>query len=279
VTPRDVVRRLMELETTLIGYEIIRGPGGELPVLTPFSEMAGHMAVQVAAYLLQNDAGGRGILLGNVPGVPPPTVLIVGAGTAGQAAARLAVASGAHVIVLDEEVGKLRELSHALSGQVVTALASDTRLKQYTAIADVLIGAVLIPGARAPYLITESMIESMKPGSVVIDLSIDQGGCVETSRPTTIESPTYVAHDVVHYCVPNLTSNMARTASRALVNAAMPFVLELAARGVDDALDTVPGLAAGVYLYRGKMVHDITGQTLGIPAEPVAFGPERNSDG
>ncbi len=270
VAPRDNVERLMELETTLIGYEIIRDGNGHHPILAPMSEMAGHMAVQVAAHYLQNEAGGRGILLGNVPGVAPPTVLILGAGSVGQSAARQALASGAHVIVIDEDLGKLRALSKRLSGQVVTAVAGMAQLERFTAIADVVIGAILIPGAHSPILITEDMVKAMKAGSVILDISIDQGGCVETSRPTTLDDPTFVVHDVVHYCVPNMTANIARTASRALANAVLPTIKNMLRKGLSSALNEDPGFAAGVYMYQGRMVNEKVGATLGIPTVPLA---------
>jgi len=269
VARREIVSKLMELEATLIGYEVIRDANGGLPVLWPMSEMAGRMAVQLAAWYLQNEAGGRGILLGNVPGVPPPTVLILGAGSVGRTAAREAVSSGAHVLVLDTDMAKLRSVHQDCGGAVVTARASEDRLAHYTAFADVVIGAVLIPGGRAPFLVTEEMVRKMKPGSVIIDVSIDQGGCVETSRPTTLDQPTFIAHGVVHYCVPNMTANIARTASRAMVNAVMPYVLELADQGLDRALRDVPGLGRGVYLYRGRMVSRNAGEALGLPVDDL----------
>jgi alanine dehydrogenase len=264
------VKRLMELEATLIGYEIVRDERNDLPVLNPMSELAGQMAIHAAAHLLQNESRGRGILLGSVPGVPPPTVLVLGAGTVGRAAVRQALASGAHVIVLDEDLRKLRLVNHEFSGRAVTVMAGVQRLEYYTAIADVVVGAVLIPGARAPFVVTEAMVQTMKEGSVIIDVSIDQGGCVETSRPTTLLDPTFIVHGVVHYCVPNMTANVARSASRALATAAMPYVMALAARGVDEGLRADPGLASGVYLYRGKMVNRPLGETLGIPVSDLA---------
>jgi len=204
-----------------------------------------------------------------VPGVPPPTILILGAGTVGHAAAQQALASGAHVIVLDEELAKLRAISRQFAGRVVTVVAGEERLEHYTAIADVVIGGILIPGGRAPHVITESMVEAMKPGSVIIDVSIDQGGSVETSRPTTLDNPTFVVHDVVHYCVPNMTANVARTASRALSTVALPRIRALAGRGLEAALRAHPGLAAGVYLYRGRLVNARVGETLGLPVSSM----------
>ena len=269
IAPRDVVTRLMQLDTTLISYELIRSTGDERPVLVPFSEMGGRLAVQLAAHYLQIESGGRGVLLGNLPGVPPPTVLILGAGGVGRSAARLALAMGAHVIVLDEDVEKLAALNRCLGDQVVTALAAEARLAQYTPIADVVIGAVLIPGERAPFVVTETMVRSMKKGSVIVDVSIDQGGCVETSRPTTLDDPTFTAHGVVHYCVPNMTASIARTASRALAHAALSYLLELAGKGLDRALAEDPGLAAGTSLFRGKVVQHSLGQALGVESTPI----------
>jgi alanine dehydrogenase len=269
VMPVDLVKRLMALEATLIGYEIIRDAEGDLPILIPLSEMAGHMAVYIGSWYLQNMVGGRGVLIGNIPGVPPPTVVILGAGNVGLAAARFALSAGAHVIVLDADVTKLRRLSRELKGHIVTATASQERLHRYTAIADVVIGAVLIPGVRAPFLVTEEMVRQMKAGSVIVDVSIDQGGCVETSRPTTIDNPVYVTHGVLHYCVPNMTANVARTASRVLANATLPYLLALANKGVEGALREDPGLAEGVYLYRGTMVNRRVGETLGLRSSPL----------
>lgn len=270
VAPRRTIDRLMELEATLIGYEIIRDRHGDLPVLIPFSEMAGQMAVSIAAHYLQNEEKGRGVLIGNVTGVPPPTVLILGAGTAGHAAARQALATGAHVIVLDADLRKLRRINHEHAGKIVTAVPGMDRLEKYTTIADVVIGAILIPGGRAPFLVTEEMVRAMKPGSVVVDVSIDQGGCIETSRPTSIADPTFVVHDVVHYCVPNMTANVARTASRALANAALPYLMELAGNGLETTLRRDPDMARGVYLYRGRLVNRRTAETHAIPVESLA---------
>ncbi|MBE0591920.1 MAG: alanine dehydrogenase [Gemmatimonadales bacterium] len=270
VTPRSTVERLCALEVTAIGYELIQDAQGRRPILVPFSEMAGQMAVYLASYYLQNELGGRGILLGRVPGIAPPTVLILGAGTVGRTAARRALAIGAHVIVLDERLAKLRAVSQELSGQVVTQLVSPGRLAQYTRIADVVIGAVLIPGARAPFLVTEEMVKAMRPGSVIIDLSIDQGGCVETSRPRTPDTPTYVVHDIVHYCVPNMTANVARTASRALADAAQGLLDEVVTKGITAALRDNPGFAAGTYLYRGHVVQQRVAAAHGLPVASLA---------
>jgi alanine dehydrogenase len=269
VAPRDVIHRLMELETTLISYELVRAGTGYRPIMMPFSQMGGRMSVQIAAHYLQVEAGGRGVLLGNVPGVPPPTVLILGAGTVGRSAARQASAMGAHVIVLDDNLRKLSMLNRELTNQIVTVLAAEERLDRYTPFADVIIGAVLIPGERAPFLVTEEMVHSMKTGSVIVDMSIDQGGCVETSRPTTLDHPTFQEHGVVHFCVPNVTANIPRTASRALANAALPYLVELADRGLDVALQEDLGLSEGTVLYRGKIANKRVGKSLDLQATPI----------
>jgi alanine dehydrogenase len=269
VASRERVAALMNLGTTLIGYEIIADAAGNLPVLQPMSDIAGQMAIHIAAHHLQTGAGGRGVLLGHAAGVPPPTVLVLGAGTVGHAAARLALAGGCHVIVLDSEFKKLAALDHELDGRAVTALAAPHRLDKYVRVADVVIGAILIPGGRAPFLVTEEMVTHMKAGSVIVDVSIDQGGCVETSRPTTLSDPVFTRHGVIHYAVPNMTANLARSASRALANALLPHALNLAGRGAAEALLHDPGLARGAYLVAGQMVNPLAGAALGVPAVPL----------
>ncbi|MBM3319575.1 MAG: alanine dehydrogenase [Candidatus Eisenbacteria bacterium] len=270
VAPRELVEKLIEARATLIGYEIIRGPDGDLSALLPLSELAGQMAVDTAAQLLRYEPGGRGILLGSAPGLPPATVVILGAGTVGVTAARHAVARGAQVILIDQDIRKLRRAARLLGSQVMTAVGGVARLERYTAIADVLIGAVLIPGGRSPLLVTDAMVRAMKPGSVIIDVSIDQGGCVETSRPTTPEDPTYRVHDVVHCCIPNMTSDIPRTATRAMADGALPFILKIAEKGLERALLEDPGLAGGTYMYKGQMVNARAGEALGIPQVSLA---------
>lgn len=269
VIPRENVDRFLGLRSTLIGYELIEDSTGDFPVLNPFSEMAGKMAIHLATHYLQTTKGGRGILIGNIAGVPPATVLIIGAGTVGTAAARAALGVGAHVLVVDDDMGKLRGLSRELIDRPHTALATDERLSRYSEIADVVVGAVLIPGERAPHLLTEDMVKRMKPGSVIIDVSVDQGGCVETTRPTTLDRPTFMQHGVVHYCVPNMTANVPRTASRVLTNAALPYVKALAKKGLRAALEDDLALARGVYTFEGKMVHTRLGEHFGIPSTPL----------
>jgi alanine dehydrogenase len=269
VIPRENVDRFMELETTLIGYEVIEVESGDFPVLNPFSEMAGQMAIPLATHYLQTTKGGRGILLGNVPGVPPATVLVIGAGTVGFAAARSALGDGAHVLVVDNGMDQLRTLSRDLIGRPHTAIATNERLSRYSEIADVVVGAVLRPGQRAPHLITEEMVKKMKPGSVIIDVSVDQGGCVATTRPTTLDRPTFMQHGVVHYCVPNMTANVPRTASRVLTNAALPYVKAIARKGLKGALLDDPALAGAVYTFEGTMVNAGLGEHFEIPSTPL----------
>ena len=269
VAPRDRVVSFQRRDVTLIGYEIIESGEGHRPVLTALSELAGHMAVHKAAQLLEHESGGRGIILGGTPGMAPATVVILGAGTVGRTAADIAVSCGAHVVILDTDLEKLREVMASVSDQIVTMIATPRTLGRFTAIADIFIGAVLIPGGRAPFLVTEEMVKKMKHGSVILDISIDQGGCVETSRPTPPDSPVFKLHGVTHYCVPNMTANVPRSASRVLMLAGLPYVVRLAGEGVEAAVRADPGLAAGVYMYEGRMVNEQAAHALGL--EHVAF--------
>lgn len=269
VAPVELVRELEARKVSVIGYEIVEDHHGHRPVLTALSEIAGQMAVHLAAHLLLSESGGRGIILGGGPGIPPATVVILGAGTVGRTAAGLALACGAHVVLLDAEVERLRDaLAHLPTG-TVTAVGSPAQVASFTSVADVLIGAVLIPGGRAPYLVTSEMVRKMRPGSIILDLSIDQGGCVETSRPTTVDRPTFKVGEVTHYCVPNMTANVPRTASRALALAALPYLTCIAEHGVEGALQGDAGLARGVYMYQGRMVNEPASRALGLEATPL----------
>jgi alanine dehydrogenase len=270
VAPRVTVEALRRLEATLLGYEIIENQDGDRPILLAMSELAGPLAIHEAEHLLQVQSGGRGILLGTAPGVPASRVLILGAGVVGTVAARHALAIGAHVVVMDADVRKLQRLHRGLGGKVDTVLYDPAELARLVAGSDAVIGAVLIPGGRAPFLVTEGMVRTMRPGCVIVDVSIDQGGCVETSRPTTLDQPTFIAHGVVHYCVPNMMSNVARTASRVMADAALRYVLEIVDGGLAKALRADPGLARGVYLYRGHLVHDAVARLMGAATEPLA---------
>jgi len=276
VAPREFITQLMRLQLTLAGYEIIRDSEGHLPVLVPFSEIAGHLAVHVAAQYLQNQYGGRGVLVGNVPGIPPPTVLVLGAGAVGHAAARNARATGAHVIVMDTDLRKLSAI-HREFPDIATVIAGEERIRRFVSLADAVIGAVLIPGARSPILVSEEDVNRMKPGSVIVDLSIDQGGCCETSRPTNLNDPVFEKHRVIHYCVPNMTACVARSGSRALANAALPYVMSIADAGIHAAVTDDAGLADGIYMYKGKLVNEQVGRLLDIEVTPIREALE--SDG
>jgi alanine dehydrogenase len=227
---------------------------GSLPVLTPLSQAAGRMTVQAAAMLLQNDRGGKGILLSGVPGVPPAEVVIVGAGTLGSCAARAFLGIGATVYVLDQDLKRLQTVDAMLHGQAVTMVSHEFNLRKVVKFADVLIGSILQPGARTPIVITREMVRTMKPRSVILDLSIDQGGCVETSRPTTHRVPTFIEENVIHYCVPNMTSVVARTSTHAFNNAAWPYIQAVVRKGADAAIAEDASLARGVNTRRGEII-------------------------
>jgi len=248
-----VFQRLREHAITAIGCEIIQRANGRLPVLAAASEIAGQTTVFLAAHLLRSSSGGRGILLSGSPGAPPAHVVVLGAGVVGCSATRAAVAAGARVTVLDIDSEKLRRVFVHVPN-VATALADPDSVAAAVASADVLIGAVLVAGARTPHVVTRPMVESMRPGSVIIDVAIDQGGCVETSRPTSIAEPTFNYNGVVHYCVPNLTGDMGRSTSVALAHAVMPYLMRVGELGLEGALLSCPELANGVYTYRGECV-------------------------
>lgn len=251
VAPKKFIEVLLSKKVTAVGYEIIEMPDGRLPILQAMSEIAGQMAIVVAARYLQNEDGGRGIILGGIPGVPPATVVVLGAGVVGQNAVRSALGLGAHVMVLDKDIDKLREIEKLFDKRVETAIANVYNIEKAVQFADVLIGAVLIHGALTPKLVTEEMVKKMKPGSVIIDVSIDQGGCVETSRPTTVANPIFVKHGVIHYCVPNMASNVARTAAHALTNVSLPYILEIANKGLSQTVKEDPSFGKGIYTHAG----------------------------
>jgi alanine dehydrogenase len=255
VTGPKVHEKLMERRATAVGYELIETQDGNLPVLTAMSEIAGTLLPQIAGRFLETTFGGRGIALSGAAGIPAASVMILGAGMVGSAAARSFLGAGANVTVLDADLARLRQLEMTLFKMVNTALATPYNIERYLAFADVLVGAVLIHGRKTPHLVTENLVRKMKPGSVILDVSIDQGGCVETSRPTTLSDPIFVKHNVTHYCVPNIASSVARTASHALNNVVLAYVEEVAANGwrayTEDA-----ALCRGIYMYRGQSTHE-----------------------
>ncbi|MEW6082976.1 MAG: alanine dehydrogenase [Chloroflexota bacterium] len=253
-TRRDKIEVLLEKKITSIAYEQIQLPDGSLPLLRPFSQIGGSMAAQVAARLLQNNWGGKGILLGGVPSVPPAEVLILGSGIVGTYATQAFLGLGAHVTVIGDDIAGLQKISDRFPG-IVTMISTRRNIERATTYADVVVGAVLVTGERTPILVTREMIRAMKPRSVIIDVSIDQGGCFETSRPTTHDQSTFVDEGVLHYCVPNMPGVVARTATHAFVNAAMPYLTRIADEGIDAALAKIPALEKGVNTYQGRLIH------------------------
>jgi alanine dehydrogenase len=245
---------LLKRKITAIAYEQICESDGSLPVLSPFSQIGGAMAVEIAARLLQNPQGGRGVLLGGIPGVAPAEVVILGAGVLGTYAARSFAGVGAHVTVLDKNIPALQKISQ-YNNNIVTLLSTERNIQRTCEYADVLLGAVLVPGSRAPILVTREMVKKMKSRSVIIDMSIDEGGCVETSHPTTHDQPIFIEENVIHYCVPNTPGVVARTAVHSFVNVAMPYILEIANLGVEKAIKQYPAIEAAINTYGGKIQH------------------------
>ncbi len=254
VASRDLVEALQAREVTLIAYEMIQSADGTLPVLHTSSEVAGRLAPIIAGELLSSTRGGRGILLSGVTGVPPGAIVILGAGVLGTNAARAFLGLGAQVTVLDRNSQRLQRIEDMTGGRVTTLFSTRYNLQRVVEFADVLVGAVLSPGQRAPVLISREMVKRMRPRAVIMDFSIDQGGCVETSRPTTHRDPTFVAEGVIHYCVPTILSRVARTASHALLNASLPFLFDIGQNGIDEAIRGNPALARGVNVWRGKLM-------------------------
>jgi alanine dehydrogenase len=250
----DKIDALLENEITAIALEKVQLEDGSVPIRRPLAQIGGLMVAQIAARLLQSEAGGKGILLGGMVGVPPAEVAIIGAGVVGTFATQALLGFGAHVTVLDNKLDALQRIYERFTG-VVTMIANPINIARVCTYADVLVGAVFVPGERAPILVTREMVQSMKPRAVIMDLSIDEGGCVETSRPTTHDHPTFIEEGVTHYCVPNIPGVVARTSTHAYISAAFPFIMELANKGVDIALEENPAIAHGLDTYKGKLVN------------------------
>lgn len=246
---------LLEKKVNAIAYETVRDRAGSLPLLTPMSEVAGRLSVQVGAQYLQKEHGGRGVLLGGVPGTMPGNVVIVGGGIVGTNAAKMALGLGAKVTIIDLSLNRLRDLDDIFNGRVYTLASNSYNLGRAAAEADLLIGGVLIPGAAAPKLVTAAMVSKMKRGAVIVDVAIDQGGCIETARPTTHTDPSYVLDGVVHYCVTNMPAAVPNTSTLALTNATFPYVLKLANDGAEAAIKSDPGIAEGVNTYAGTLTY------------------------
>jgi alanine dehydrogenase len=263
----DQARGLIASGATCIAYETVTSRSGVLPLLKPMSEVAGRMSIQVAAHYLEKEQGGRGVLLGGVPGVAPAKIAILGGGVSGINAAQMATGLRADVTIYDISNDRLAELDMHFGSQIKTAYASKAAIAEAVKTCEVVIGAVLIPGAAAPKLVTRDMLKTMKRGAVLVDISIDQGGCFETSRPTTHDDPVYEVDGVIHYCVANMPGAVARTSAFALNNATLPFVLKLANQGPEEAMKADPHLAAGLNVSGGKIRHEAVAEALGLPYE------------
>ena len=261
----NLTRNVLATGITAVAYETLRGPTGNLPLLTPMSEVAGRMSIQEGAKYLERPQEGRGILLGGVPGVPPAHIVVLGGGVVGKNAAQIAAGFQASVSLMDVNVDRLRYLDDIMPANVNTLYSDRHNIREQLRMADLVIGAVLIPGARAPHLVSRDDLTHMKPGAVIIDVCIDQGGCVETSRPTTHADPTYVEEGIVHYCVTNMPGAVGRTSTYALCNVTFPYVLIIANQGIVPAALADPGLASAVNLHAGKVTNRAVADTFGLP--------------
>ncbi len=255
---------------TAIAYETVQRSDGSLPLLTPMSQIAGRMAVQVAAHYLERTVGGRGKLMGGVPGVRPADVVVIGGGTVGTNAAQIALGMGAHVTVADVSADRLRYLSEILHGNLTTLSSNPRNVADAVQHADAVIGAVLKPGAKAPHLVTRQMVATMKAGTVIVDVAVDQGGCVETCRPTSHSDPIYLVNGVIHYCVPNIPGAVPRTSTYALSNVTLPYALRLAELGFEKAVRSDPALALGVNTHRGQITYQAVAEAFGMAYTPLA---------
>ena len=262
---RALTERLLAADVIGIAYETIQSPDGSFPVLAPMSEVAGRLAVQIGVTLLQKDRGGKGLLVGGVPGVPRGRVTVVGAGIVGINAVRVAHALGAEVTVLDIDLKRLTYLYDLFHGEIGTLFSSRINLERSVAQSDLLVGAVYLRGRRAPRLVTDAMVRSMEPGSVIADVAVDQGGCIETIHPTTHSDPTYLVHDVIHYGVANMPAAVPRTSTFALTNTTLPYIEHIAEVGVGEALRTDPALALGANVWRGEVVCEGVAEAHGLP--------------
>ncbi|MDX6613079.1 MAG: alanine dehydrogenase [Blastocatellia bacterium] len=252
----ELTKQLVDRKVTGIAYETITDRRGALPLLTPMSEVAGRMAIQVGAHYLEKMSGGGGVLLGGVPGVPAARVVIIGGGVVGTNAAKIAVGMGAHVTIIDNNLDRLRELDDIFLSKISTLASNAYMIQDAISTADLIVGAVLVPGGAAPKLITRGMLKEVPRGAVIVDVAVDQGGCIETTHPTTHSNPTYYVEDVLHYCVANMPGAVPRTSTFALTNATLPYALKLANKGFSDAIRSDPGLWAGVNTYAGKLTYE-----------------------
>ncbi len=266
----ELTKQLMAKKVRAIAYETIEGPGGSLPLLRPMSEVAGRMAVQVGAWCLEKEHGGKGLLLGGVPGTRRGRVAILGGGIVGSNAARIAVGMGAHVTVLDIDATRMGYLEDVFQGAIETLYSDPKNVAYAVEWADLLIGAVLVTGARAPRLVTEEALKTMEDGSAVVDVAVDQGGCIETCRPTSHDNPTYVVEGVVHYCVPNMPGAVAQTSTFALTNVTLKYAERMASLGVEKCVKDDPGLALGVNCWDGACTYQAVADGVGVEYTPLS---------
>ncbi len=264
----ELTKLLLERRVVALAYETVETDDGRKPLLEPMSEVAGRMAVHVGAHYLATPHGGRGVLIGGVPGVPPATVVIIGGGTVGYNAAKVAAGMGAWVYLLDVDSARMRELDEILPDNVATLISNQMSIEECVRRADLLVGAVYIPGARTPKLVSREMVRFMKPGSVIVDVAIDQGGCVETSRPTTHTDPIYIEEGVLHYCVANMPAAFARTSTLALTNVTLPYALRIADSGWRRAIVERPELSRGLNVALGHITHPAVAKAHGLPYVP-----------
>jgi alanine dehydrogenase len=265
----ELTKQLLERKVTGVAYETIEDRKGTLPLLTPMSEVAGRMAVQVGAQYLEKMNGGRGVLLGGVPGVPAARIVIIGGGVVGTNAAKIAVGMGAQVTIVDKNLDRLRELDDIFLSKISTLASSAYAIHGAISEADLIIGAVLVPGAAAPRLVTREMLKDVPDGACIVDVAVDQGGCIETTRATTHSNPTYYEEGVLHYCVANMPGAVPRTSTFALTNATLPYALRLANRGFVDAIGSDPGLKLGVNTYAGKLTYEAVAESQGLEYTPL----------
>jgi alanine dehydrogenase len=264
VAKKSVLEGLLKKKATMIGYEIIQNDDEKLPFIESLSEIAGQMCLVISGHYLQSNYGGRGVVIGGVVSVPPATAVIVGSGILAKSAIKALLGAGAHTIALGRDMEGLREIENMTSGRAVTLIASRYNLDRMIQVADILIGAILLPGEKAPQIITREMVKKMRKGSVIIDLSIDQGGCIETSRLTTLEQPTYIEEGIIHYCVPNITSAVSRTSSKVLSNLVTTYLLQIGECGLDETLKQDSALSRGTYVYHGELVRKSIAERFGL---------------
>ncbi len=268
---KELTEGLMKSGATCIAYETIQLPSGALPLLLPMSEVAGRMATQIGASYLQNEKGGKGVLLGGVPGVKRGKVTVIGCGAAGTNAIKMAMGLGADVTAIDLNLNRLAEMDDLFETRITTLFSNAQNIEESVTQSDLVIGAVLVPGARAPKLVTREMISKMEPGSVVVDIAVDQGGCIETCKPTTHENPTFLVDNVIHYCVANMPGAVARTSTYALTNVTLKYARMIAKLGVEESAATDPVFKPGINIYKGGLVYEQVAKDLELPYTPLKF--------